>query len=574
MTHYPAKSDFPEKIKNRLHFIYGNDLAPEFAERLIGLVAQHVQQSGQSGEKWNEKDIVLITYGDSVKKEDEAALRVLRRFLNQHLKDELTFVHILPFFPYSSDDGFSVIDFKAVNPELGDWEDVRRLGDDYKLMFDLVINHISQESRWFQNFLMGKEPGKDYFIVVDPDTDLTRVVRPRSLPLLTPFETHEGTKHVWTTFSDDQIDLNFSNPEVLYQMVDILLNYMKNGATMIRMDAIAFLWKEIGTSCLHLPQTHEIVKLFRDIMEQVDPQSILITETNVPNKENLSYFGDGDEAHQVYQFSLPPLLLHALFSGNPHYLSQWAASIPQIPAGCTFFNFTASHDGIGVRPLEGLLPEDELHQLLDGMKAAGAKISTRRQSDGSDTPYEINIAWWSAMSRTNSGVDMYHFERFIASQTIMMQMKGVPAFYIHNLLATPNYDAGVEKTGRARTINRRKWNEAEINERLGENNHHRRVLDELKRLISIRKAQPAFHPDGLQEVLQMEGDLFALKRLCRDKKQEICCITNMSRHSAQIDLLTITNEREVKDLISGKMIFPRDATILSPYQTVWLTAGA
>lgn len=570
MSHHQPSTNFSEKIKSRLQFIYGDNLKPEFADRLIGLVAQHAQQNDQAPEKWNEKDIVLITYGDSVKNEKEPGLRMLHRFLNQHLKDELTFVHILPFFPYSSDDGFSVIDFKAVNPELGEWEDVRHLNKNYKLMFDLVINHISKESRWFQNFLQGKEPGKDYFITVDPDTDLSEVVRPRSLPLLTPFETSDGTKHLWTTFSDDQVDLNFSNPEVLYQMVEILLFYMKNGASMIRMDAIAFLWKEIGTSCLHLPQTHEIVKLFRDIMEQVDPQSILITETNVPNKENLSYFGDGDEAHLVYQFPLPPLLLHALYSGNAAYLAHWAAGIPEIPDGCSFFNFTSSHDGIGVRPLEGLLPDDELTQLFDGMKASGAEISTRRQSDGSDSPYEINISWWDAMSRTISGTDRRHFDRFIASQIIMMQMKGVPAFYIHNLLATTNYYEGVEQTGRARTINRRKWEKPVIEALLAEDNHHHRVLNELKRLISIRKKQPAFHPDGAQEVIDRDKSIFSVRRTSPGKTHQITCITNVTAQSVELDLNAFGVKLPAYDLISGTDIGTAHEIFLSAYKTLWL----
>jgi sucrose phosphorylase len=570
MSHHQVSNNFAEKIKSRLQFIYGDDLKPEYTQRLIDLVSRHATNGEQNPEKWNEKDIVLITYGDSVKNKNESGLPVLHRFLNRHLKSELTFVHILPFFPYSSDDGFSVIDFKVVNPDLGDWEDVRNLKNDYKLMFDLVINHISKESRWFQNFLQGKSPGKDYFITVDPDTDMSKVVRPRSLPLLTPFETSEGTKHVWTTFSDDQIDLNFSNPEVLYQMVDILLHYMKNGASMIRMDAIAFLWKEIGTTCLHLPQTHEIVKLFRDIMEQVDPQSILITETNVPNKENLSYFGNGDEAHQVYQFPLPPLLLHALYSGNAAHLSEWVAGIPEIPDGCTFFNFTASHDGIGVRPLEGLLPDDELTQLLDGMKASGAKISTRRKSDGSDSPYEINIAWWDAMSRTISGTDRLHFDRFIASQIIMMQMKGVPAFYIHNLLATENYDEGVEQTGRARTINRRKWEESEIETLLAEDNHHHAVLNELKRLINIRKEQHAFHPDSAQEVIDLDTGIFAVRRTSPDKKHHITCITNITRQSAEVNLDAYGVKLPAHDLIGGTNIGPAKKLFLSAYKTLWV----
>ena len=557
---------FQDQITERLIRVYGEQLTPEFTEKLLLTVKSH-QREKSPARKWDEKDVVLITYGDSIKSENEPGLKVLRRFLKKYLADEISFVHILPFYPYTSDDGFSVVDYKAVNPELGDWQDVRDLRKNFKLMFDLVINHISQKSEWFQNYLAGKEPGTDYFIEVDPDADLSDVVRPRSLPLLKEVETPGGKKHVWTTFSDDQIDLNFSNPKVLLEMVSVLLHYLKNGASMIRMDAIAFLWKKIGTTCLHLPETHEIVKLLRDIMEAVDPDSILLTETNVPNLENLSYFGNGDEAHMVYQFSLPPLLLHALYTGNSRYFNQWVSSIPDLPDECTFFNFTASHDGIGVRPLEGLLPQNELDELIEGMKASGGKISTRRKSDGTDSPYEMNITYLDAMKRTKNGEDEYQVARFLASQTIMMEMKGMPAFYIHSLLGTHNYTEGVEETGRARTINRRKWDEQEIEQLLNGNNEHVQILAELKRRIAIRKQQKAFHPDGEQKIFDAGDNLIIMKRTSPDKELEILCITNVSGEA----LLISTEGYPGFDLLKNEKVKTSENYLeLKPYETLWL----
>ncbi len=555
-----------DTIKTRLRNIYGDQLSEEFTNRFIDEIEKHTVP-GETGNKWNESDLVLITYGDSIINNDEPGLQVLGRFLKKHLAKELSFVHILPFYPYTSDDGFSVVDYMAVNPELGDWEDVKKLGENFKLMFDLVINHISQKSAWFQNYLQGKDPGKNYFIEADPNTDLSEVVRPRSLPLLTPFETSRGRRHVWTTFSDDQIDLDFSNPEVLLEMVKVLLHYLENGTSMIRLDAIAFLWKEIGTTCLHLPETHEVVKLLRDVMELVNPKSILLTETNVPNKENLSYFGDGDEAHMVYQFSLPPLLLHVLFSGNAGYFNRWAASIPGLEDNCTFFNFTASHDGIGVRPLEGLLPDAELNELIEGMKASGGMISTRRQSDGTNSPYEMNITYLDAMKRTKNGADNFQVERFLASQTVMMEMKGIPAFYIHSLLGTHNYLKGVEETGRARTINRRKWEESEIEALLEQGTSHMKILGELKRRISIRKAQPSFHPDGAQEIVDAGEELIAIKRISPDKSQEILCLTNVTNKALNIEAENIKGF----DLLQDKKVeLDNDHLTIRPYETFWL----
>ena len=310
---------------------------------------------------WDEKTVILITYGDQVRSESDASLEVQRQFLLENRIDEvIDSVHILPFFPYSSDDGFSVIDYRKVNPDVGDWSDVDRFGRSFAMMFDFVVNHCSQQNEWFRRYLRGEAPYTNYFIDVDPGTDLSSVTRPRSLPLLTPFETSRGTKHVWTTFSSDQVDLNFACPDVLIEMLDILLGYVHHGARLIRLDAIGFLWKRVGTSSMHLAETHAVVKLMRELLDDVAPGTILITETNVPHHENVSYFGDGDEAHAVYQFSLAPLLLDAFLSGDATSLNEWLADLQYPGEGMTFFNFTASHDGIGVRPLEGLVPPERV----------------------------------------------------------------------------------------------------------------------------------------------------------------------------------------------------------------------
>jgi sucrose phosphorylase len=573
MDDYQYKNLNEQFIKNfrrRLTSIYGREQSQEELHAFLEQIDKNVKNK-KTTQKWDESDILMITYGDSIRNDTEPALQVLHRFLNRHLKQELTFVHLLPFFPYSSDDGFSVINYMQVNPELGDWDDIIRLSEDYKLMADLVINHISKSSQWFQNYLRGEGEGKDFFIEEDPATDLSQVIRPRSLPLLTPFETSKGIKYLWTTFSDDQIDLNFANPAVLLEMVKVLLFYLKNGASMVRMDAIAFVWKKPGTKSLHLAQTHEIVKLMREVMEVVDPDAILLTETNVPNKENLEYFGNGDEAHMVYQFSLPPLLLHAMHVGDSKYFNQWVKSLPPLLPGCTYFNFTASHDGIGMRPLEGLLPDEEREALIYGMKQNGGIVSTRRNSDGTDSAYEINITYFDAMKTTVRGEDSLQKDRFLASQTIMLQMQGLPAFYIHSLLATANYNQGVHETGRARTINRRKWDEQEIETQLSQNTVHAAILTELKRRIMIRKNQKAFHPNARQQIIQAGECFIALRRTSTDGHQVIMCITNITPQQ-ELTMPGLTgNAAQLIDLFTGQTPEIRHgALVLEPYQTLWL----
>lgn len=554
---------FIKKIEGRLRIIYKESYSDAVLEALLNILSMYTPAKAE-GKLWDESDVVLITYGDSIITKTQAPLQTLRNFLSQNLLEQISVLHILPFFPYSSDDGFSVIDFREVNPELGNWQDIRELAITFNLMADLVINHTSSKSEWFQNFLNQSGNGSDYFIAEDPEKDLSQVTRPRSTPLLTPYKTANGTKHVWTTFSADQVDLNFSNPAVLIEMIDILLSYIDKGARIIRLDAIAFLWKKVGTTCLHLPEIHEVVKLLRDVSTFINPQTIILTETNVPNKENLSYFGENDEAHMVYQFSLPPLLLHALHTGNSAYLTNWAQSLPSLEGDRTFFNFTASHDGIGVRPLEGLLPDHEKNTLVENMQKFGGMVSYKSNPDGSASPYELNITYFDALKGTQAGEDEFQVERFLASQIVMLSFAGVPAFYIHSLTATHNYLDGVKETGQNRTINRRKWKLEELNSLLSGETEHRKVFESLRKLISIRRQQKAFHPNAKQEILEAGNGIFGLIR--KSSKQSIILLANL-QNVEQTYHLPESYSSFTFDLISQHTIHSGK---LKPYQCVWL----
>ena len=526
-------------------------------------------------DKWSQNEVLVITYGDSIVKSGEKPLATLHQFLGTYFADTITGLHILPFCPYSSDDGFSVIDYLQVNPELGNWEDVKAIAKDFDLMADLVLNHISSQSDWFKQFKQGKEPGKNYFITADPNEDLSQVVRPRNTPLLVATETPEGTKHVWATFSADQIDVNFANPDVLIEFLEIVLFYVTQGAKYIRLDAVGFLWKEIGTSCMHLPQTHAIIKLLREFTQAIDPDVALITETNVPNRENLSYFGNRDEAHMIYNFSLPPLLLNALMQGKSDYLKTWMMSMPPARNGCAYFNFTASHDGIGMRPAEGLLTDTEYNTLLATMQRFGGKISMRTKPDGTESPYEINITWFDALKGTVKGEDEWQVDRFLCSLTIMMSIEGIPAFYIHNLLATPNDYEGLAKTGRNRSINRHRWDYDKLNARLQDPHSDQSIiLKEMSRRIQIRRRQPAFHPNATQYTIHpLNKALFVFWRQSIDRDQSIFCVNNLS-DSPQELLLTDINLICVdpwQDLLSDLVIEDiNNKVMLQPYQCVWI----
>ncbi len=476
--------------------------------------------AGHDAPTWSEKDQWVICYGDSILDEGTPPLAVLDTFLQSYLGDAISGVHVLPFFPWSSDDGFSVIHYREVNSELGEWAHIQTLASHYDLMADLVLNHVSRESLWFVDYLTGSLPGRDYFIEVDPDTDVSQVTRPRSSPLLVPISTRRGTRHVWATFSEDQIDLNFENPDVLLEFVGILLFYLQQGVRIIRLDAVAFLWKRLGTSCIHLPETHTVVRLLRAIVDEIAPGTLLITETNVPHAENISYFGlerlakgAPDEAHMVYQFALPPLLLHTLTRGEATTIQTWLNSLPVLPEQCTYLNFTASHDGIGVRPLEGLLPDHERDALLELMHRFGGFVSMRSNPDGSDTPYEINITWFEAMCGTRRGPDPWQIARFLCSQAIMLSLQGIPALYIHTLTGTLNDVEGVERSGRLRSINRRRWQLDELALLLeSPSTPTHDVFHALHRLLVQRRQEPCFHPNAPQRVIETPPELLAIER--------------------------------------------------------------
>jgi len=578
-----------KKLFEHMAFLYGEERAPALTKRFLGLLnkfqEQHAELSeSMQSEKVSERDAILITYGDMVQKSGEAPLKTLASFLKKYLGDVISTVHILPFYPYSSDDGFSVIDYRRVNPDFGNWEDISNLSENFRLMVDAVVNHTSSQSAAFQGFLKGDPKFQDFFTVIDPDIDLTRVFRPRATPVLTPFETSEGTKYVWTTFSADQVDLNFANPDVLLEIVDILLFYAARGAEFIRLDAVTFVWKEIGTTCINLPRTHRIVQVMRTVLDIVAPNVVIITETNVPHKDNLAYFGDGtNEAQMVYNFALPLLTLHAFHNEDVSILSDWAATLDLPSDQATFFNFLAAHDGIGMLPVKNILSLENLSDLAARTQSLGGYVSYKSNEDGSKSPYELNINYLDALSdpdEVKKGIDQIDelninyldalnnpdspeknvnliAKRFLATQGIMLALRGVPGIYFHSLFGSQNWYEGVEQTGRHRTINRQKVQCAQIEADLDDPTslrHH--VFSGYKKLLKARMGNPAFHPYGAQQILSLHRSIFALLRTSLDGKTRMLCLTNVTRQSLEIvvDLKcsSLADATSLTDILSQK----------------------
>ncbi|WP_312828609.1 alpha-amylase family glycosyl hydrolase [Pantoea anthophila] len=518
---------------------------------------------------WDEQDVVLITYADQFRETGKPTLTTFSRFYQQHLQSLFPLVHLLPFFPWSSDDGFSVIDYHQVDPLCGDWQDVARLHQETRLMFDFVCNHMSSRSAWFRHFL-AQDPGwDDFFISMPPATDLSAVTRPRTSPLLTPFQMADGdTRFIWTTFSADQIDLNFANPEVLLRMVGVLLDYLIRGADYVRLDAVGYMWKTPGTRCIHLEKTHQLVKLFRAIADQVAPGTVIITETNVPHRDNISYLGNGhDEAQMVYQFSLPPLVLHAIHTGSARALRQWASSLDLSSNDTTFFNFLASHDGIGLNPARGILSEVEIVALVRDLALEGALVSYKNNPDGTTSPYEINVTYLDALNR-EADDDATRLKRFLLAHAILLVFPGVPAIYIQSIVGGRNDYDGVRAAGHNRAINRQKYDLQTIEAALaGEEWLRQQIYTRLGQLIQLRRRQPAFHPDNPMTISESENALLVLRRYSPDSDEGLLCVFNLSGRPVETPL---PEARMWQDLISGEKMDGTQPVKLDAWQFMWL----
>jgi sucrose phosphorylase len=563
-----------------LEQLYPSDVADRVAQDILALVDHYKSRIAVRERPWvDETDVMLITYGDSMVDGETPPLQVLGSFLDQHVGDVIPNVHILPFFPFSSDDGFSVIDFLSVNETLGDWSDIADLARSHDLMFDGVFNHISQHSDWFQRFLQDDPDYAGYFLTCDPDTDLSQVTRPRTHPVLTPFETPSGVKHVWTTFSDDQVDLNFETPQVLVDLLTVLLEYAARGARFVRLDAIGFLWKSPGTSCIHLPQTHVLIQIMRQVLDMAAPGTLAITETNVPHLENVSYFGDGtNEAHMVYQFPLPPLVLHTMLSENTDKLMTWLESLAPTTPATTFFNFLASHDGIGVRAVESILSRDDVDAMSRHVRENGGRVSMRSLPDGTDSPYEMNISYLDAVSSPQDD-DATRAAKFLAAHVILLSLAGVPGIYIQSLLGSRNDLEGLRRTGRNRSINRAKLQRNNLESEINTPDHLRqRIFEGLIKLLTLRRTREAFHPNAAQIVLPADAQVFAVLRQYVDDC--VLCLVNVSAAPRNFEMSTATlgqtEGADLVDLITGER-FTAPASSqsipLSPYQCRWVVRG-
>lgn len=559
------RQNLMDRCVSRLKKVYRNEYKESFKKDLDKFISTWEGKKWTTCEKLSEKNIYLITYGDSISEENVPTLSTLHKFLLENVKNKITDVHLLPMFEYTSDDGFSVVDYRKIDPKLGGWNDINSFAKDYRMMYDFVANHMSKSSPWFKGYLAGDKNYKNYFIPKDDNFDSSIVVRPRTCPLFHEYKTpNGGVKTAWSTFSEDQVDVNVRNFPTLVDLTDIILSYAYNGAASIRLDAIGFLWKESGTTSMHLSETHEIIKFWRDILDYFKKGTQIITETNVPHMENISYFGDRtDEAHQVYQFTLPPLTLYSFTTHNTEKLTKWAKEINNVSKTATYFNFLSSHDGIGMRPTEGILTDDERQILVDKTFENGGKINFKSNPDGSKTPYELNIVYQDALINKDEDItEEIQVQKILASHALLFSMVGVPAIYYHSLLGSKNDYEGMESSGINRRINREKFDFKTISEEIKIDSRRRSIFEGTKRLMALRQKEKSFSPYAPQNVLELDNRIFALERIS-ENGEKITFIVNTAN-----EMVSLKTKIEGRDIISGKRI--KHTINLTPYEYMWI----
>lgn len=573
----PNQKRLFSRLQQRLRILYGPEQVAENSRRLEDLLNLHLIRRQPETARWSERDTVLITYADIVQSATRSPLRTLNGFIKRRLKGAIGTVHLLPFYPWSSDGGFSVIDYRQVNEDYGSWDSIEALRTEagVDLMFDLVLNHCSRESPWFHAFIAEETPEKDFFFTANPEGDWGQVVRPRVTPLFHEIETASGLQQVWTTFSADQVDLDWRNPEVLFEFLDIIMGYVERGARILRLDAVAFLWKEEGHSCVHHPKTHEMVKLIRDVLALAAPQVTLLTETNVAHHENISYFGLGDEAHMVYNFTLPPLLLYSLLRGDSTLLQQWVSSLPDLPPGCTYLNFTASHDGIGLRGLEGWVEGEDLDWLVSEAEKRGSLLGKRTLPGGKVAVYELNITYKNALS-VEGDLEL-GARRFLCSQTVMLSLQGMPAVYFHSLVGSNNWTEGPQRDGgENRDINRERLDILELEEAVDDPETERGwILNVYCTILRIRRRTPAFSPEVPQRVIAGPGGVFMLAREPQDGEAPVMCLSNFTAEEQRVPRSLFADvfpeELPLENLLARFDDYRTGGEIvLRPYGTAWL----
>jgi sucrose phosphorylase len=617
---------FPEEAKTeiarKLKILYGNQ-ANSLYKDLEYLFESHTNSSAihsmvESNEipvkrKFSKNDIILNTYADSIQGDKVTPLEVLNQFSNEYLKNIINGCHILPFYSWDTDRGFSVLNYYHVDPRNGTWEQFSALKEVFDvLMVDCVLNHASLDNPIVQKALTGNSEFKDFVLIFDERNkpsgeDQLKVTRARPYPVLTQyFVIDTGDKlfstfnkpdngeiirkgWVWTTFSRPnnpdgsvatrQVDLNYQNPRVFLEFIKMILFYISKGTNWIRLDAIGYLWKKIGTNCLHLPETHIFIEILAEMFKYLEPfNTVLISEVNEPQERALHYLGS-DTVHKsdmIYLFTHFPLAVHAVLTGSAKYYQEWLPSL-KVAKGQLFVSVLGTHDGMGMKPIGNWLPNSEKHEMQRKlMEEYGALANYARLPGGIKIVYELCSTPWNFINRENSSENFeLQLNRYLAVFALGLMIKGVPSIYINGLLGIRNNKNALDEN---RTINREILDEKDINSKLrDEGSHMFRLLHKMLELISIRKRESAFDLKGSFQVISLDESVVSVLLKSSTNSDKIIAMVNVSDSdkSLNVDCSQLGYHGSVlTDLITNKAYnIPLKGKLLgitlSPYQICW-----
>jgi sucrose phosphorylase len=426
---------------------------------------------------------MLITYADSM----GCNLKELHTVLNQHYREAVGGVHILPFFPSSADRGFAPMCYDRVDPAFGDFSDVEAIGQDYYLMFDFMVNHISSESEYFQDFLQKKDESeyKDFFIrykdfwkdgePTQEQVDLIYKRKPRA-PYIEAEFADGSVEKVWCTFCEQQIDLDITKEKTRQFIRKTLQDMCRHGAAVIRLDAFAYAVKKAGTNCFFVEP--DIWKLLREIESTVRTEGAEILPEihehyTIPMKI-------ADEGFWIYDFALPALTLHALYNHTGEYLKRWMEMCPMKQ-----FTTLDTHDGIGIVDVKDLLPDEEIEKVKEQMYAKGANVKAIYSSAAYNNLdiYQVNTTYYSALGDND--------DAYLLARAIQFFAPGIPQVYYVGMLAGRNDLKLMNRTRNGRDINRHYYTAEEVAAE-----QERPVVQKLKELMILRNTHPAFSIDG------------------------------------------------------------------------------
>lgn len=439
---------------------------------------------------------MLITYADSL----GDGLKDVGTLLSECLSGAVGGVHILPFYPSSADRGFAPMTYRQVDSKFGTWQDIEALGEKYYLMFDYMINHISRQSEYFQDFLKNKDASeyrnlfiryRDFWENGEPTQEQIDTIykrKPRAPYIEATFA--DGTQEkVWCTFDEEQIDLDCTHPFTKNWHKENLLFLAAKKAAIIRLDAFAYATKRAGTNCFFVePDVWELLGECRTVLEPID--CAILPEIHEHYSMQLKV---AEKDYYVYDFALPMLLLHGLYTGRSDRLTHWMQICPRKQ-----FTTLDTHDGIGVVDAKDLMSDDEIELTRDRLYAQGGSVNRKYSSADYNNLdiYQINCTYYSAL-----GCDD---DAYLTARAVQIFAPGIPQVYYVGLLAGKNDVELVEKTKTGRDINRHFYTKQEV-----EHECERPVVKKLLSLLRFRNSHPAF--DGEVSVSGGENGKLCLR---------------------------------------------------------------